>query len=498
MKLPQIRNAKWVPKTHHIGVIGVSNSGKTVLLTSLIDHLKQHDPEHPNHFPLSLKSLGGKVSIRYGGDLEEDLLDIDHLAAEDVEDEDTGQMFEHSEIGLDLALFPFGGNRDMMTRDGQWPDKTVSLSRFGCRIDLRREETVNAYSKRKVWLYDIPGERLADIEMVRCSSYEKWSDTILSNFGKNGAVQTRALTLVGQTKPKGLTEEQAIRGYKKLLVECYRECMETISPSVFRLDVKGDELNPEHDEEQILSERFSGLGSATQFMPLSKESRQNNPELAVLFATRFRQYRDKVARPLMKVLNACDSLILLVDVANILQGGPAAYKDNRQLIGGVLHFLNDRNTPTKRLIRGATWGKNLKNVAFVVPKTDLFAKSDIQSGRPRELLKAFVRTPLQQPHVGKINFQCFQCYAAQAAITKSEEDGTYTLTGYNLNASDGMKELGPFRRLPEQWPEHWNRGDYKFPDLRPLISGITLEPPKQNGLDQVFAFALEGPQQEIA
>jgi uncharacterized protein len=491
MELPRIRRGTWVPITHKIGIVGVSNSGKTVLLTSLIHHLKQHNRQR---FPLSLKSLGGEVDIRYAGDLEENLLPIDRIMEGKARDAGEDPAPDRPDIDMETVRFPYEMYRDAMTRDGDWPTKTVSFSRFGCRVDLQGATGKKPCSMRKIWLYDIPGERLADIQMARCRSYEEWSDRILTDFYSNGRVRDYVTGfLLALTTRKGLDAEQAILLYKTFLLRCYKECMETISPSVFRLDTKGGELHLGRSDTQILAERFSGLGPGREFAPLSKEARNSNPEVTARFAAHYREYRNKIVYPLLTVLGSCDGLVLLVDLVDILRGGIAAFVDNQQLLGRVFDFLNDRGLMT-RLFRAATWRRNLKNAAIAAPKIDLFSTGDVESDRPRLLLEHFMRDPRARTNTGGIHCECFQCCAAKAAITTSEDERTYQLQGYSEDAPEMMSTFERGRRLPEQWPSEWKPGEYRFPDVRPKLSPNPLYPPKQEFLDKVFAFALEGPQ----
>lgn len=124
-------------------MIGLFGAGKTVLITSLINHLKQHNKDR---FPL--KRRGRELSI--------------------VELRRRQPMFGRP--------FNYEHHRSRMVND-RWPDKTVQLEEYraiysrkgsGGRLDLS--------------LLDIPGERLGDITIADHNSFEGWSNATLNAF----------------------------------------------------------------------------------------------------------------------------------------------------------------------------------------------------------------------------------------------------------------------------------------------------------------------------
>ena len=84
-----------------VGVVGLYNAGKTVLLTSLINHLENHDPDR---FRLG----SGDTSVR---------------------------KFELLPPDPGWAAFNYSGFRDALVHHGRWPEKTRDRSQVACQFE---------------------------------------------------------------------------------------------------------------------------------------------------------------------------------------------------------------------------------------------------------------------------------------------------------------------------------------------------------------------------
>jgi len=498
MKLPQIRNGKWVPITHKIAVVGVSGSGKTVFLTSLIHHLKRPSP---SKFQLKLKSLDGAnkpVDVQYLEDLEQHNLPLDEIIRRDfaTDGPDTGNMgarVDGKGTGA-VSTFPYEMYRDAMARRRGWPSKTTDFSRFGCRVNFAVDKRCSA---RRIWLYDIPGERLADVEIARCKGYEDWSKGILETFISNEPFRKCATDFFRLMHRGSLNADDLLGAYKSMLWKGYRCYMDTISPSVFRLDTKGIPLDWNPPDEQYVLQRLSGL-EGKEFVPLTEECIRLNPELAKQFALNYHEYREEVVTPLLRVLGSCDALVLLVDIVSILNGGMVAFIAAQKLMDRLFDFLSDRGSLMGRLFRKTTFRTNLKNIAVVASKLDLISTGDVQEDGMISLLKELMVEPLQKPGIHRMNIRHFQCSAVEAAevMPDSQTLETYRLQGYTKSSPETMVPSEPIRRLPKVWDNDWEPGKYRIPNgysgylPRPPVNPIY--PSIQTDLDKVFAFVLEG------
>ena len=129
-----------------VGVVGLYNSGKTVLLTSLINHLQDNDPDR--------FGLGGHdTRLRKFTTLPQD-------------------------GGWDA--FNYAGCRDALVHGGRWPGKTRDRSQFVCQF----ERSDWRFSDCLLKLYDLPGERIADAAMLG-RDFAGWSRRNCTSSGSS-------------------------------------------------------------------------------------------------------------------------------------------------------------------------------------------------------------------------------------------------------------------------------------------------------------------------
>src|SRR5947209_10765059 len=125
-----------------VGIVGLGYSGKTVLLTSLINHLQDHDP----------------CRFRLGRDRKVDL-----------------RKFEELPVVGSWGRFDYKRHRDRLVQGHlKWVDKTKDCVQYVCQFE--RSDWHNHVIKIK--LFDLPGERVADAIMAGMD-YAKWSDRML-------------------------------------------------------------------------------------------------------------------------------------------------------------------------------------------------------------------------------------------------------------------------------------------------------------------------------
>ncbi|MBV9491384.1 MAG: YcjX family protein, partial [Verrucomicrobia bacterium] len=134
-----------------IGVLGFSESGKTVFLTSLLDHF-QHQ-SRSGSFPLF--NDGGKPF---------------QLTWERRIEATSVQGFN---------VFPFESNRQRLQRF-EWPVKTGA----GSEVRHRFVRSDWAWRKMDLDFFDLPGERVIDVLMCG-SDYSAWSRCILQTIQEN-------------------------------------------------------------------------------------------------------------------------------------------------------------------------------------------------------------------------------------------------------------------------------------------------------------------------
>ena len=145
----------------NLGVTGLRRTGKTVFLTSLINHLKFHDPAR---FILGRRAQPAEA-IHF-------------------------REFAHDSSvlrrGGNLPWFDYEGYRNQFVRGGRWPATTRDASQYACHFE-RTDWKISDLSLR---LFDLPGERVNDIPMISderdpLRAFAVWSDRICRRLEKD-------------------------------------------------------------------------------------------------------------------------------------------------------------------------------------------------------------------------------------------------------------------------------------------------------------------------
>jgi uncharacterized protein len=441
-----------------IAIIGTARSGKTVFLTSLINHLMEH-----NHIDFRI----GKNNIVTIRDMK--ILPVS------------------KKIG---GKFNYSAYRDALVHQGKWPEKTRDTSHVLC--NFKRSDW--KWNRSELHFFDLPGERIADAAIAQYENYAEWSDHVLENI--NGSTPYRELAgefLGALNNIDGCSVSELINSYKLALAHFYINFRTMITPSTFILDQNG-QTPKSRTKEEFLSEHnkcFSGLGPGKdnedqQFVPLPEKIREKKPELVQQFVTHYKLYRKQIAKPIFDHLKSCNRLIVLVDIPSLLNGGVAMYNDNRQILEDLFNILQ----PESWLMRLFSSHTKLNRVAFVATKSDIVHPADIDKNLLLNLLREMTdkfAVNLSEFDVERKFFTCSAIVSAQPA------DGEYQMRGLlrdNKNPELSEK-IFSVPKLPPRWPEDWKYGDFKFPSVWPRIPANKAIPPKHDGLDKIFDFITE-------
>jgi predicted YcjX-like family ATPase len=442
-----------------VGVVGLYNAGKTVFLTSLVNHLQDHDPDR---FPLG----GRDVTIR---------------------------KFAKRPPDPGWAEFNFAGNRDSLVHKGKWPAKTRDRFQYACQFE-RSDWT---FSDCLLKLYDLPGERIADAAMAG-RSFAEWSDHVLGVIRDDTSFRKCCTPFLELAEKPDAAEADLIATYKLSLANLILSFKPLVTPSTFLLDVDGKPAAPD-TAENIAAGRYTGLGPDAQFVPLPFALRGS--AFAAAFASRYDTYRDAVVMPFFRALKACHSLVVLVDVTMLLAGGVGMYDDTRQILRDLFHVLD----PGENVL--GTVGRHLAKVllphelrpgwitrvAFVAPKLDLVHPTD--RDRMLTLLRRMAGK-LAENRDG-LNAEFFNCSAVVSTKPLPGGESERALVGVPLRGPDGRKiPPGPEQRftpsgLPDDWPLAWGPGVYAFPEVYPQVPMRKDCPPEQINLDKVLDYVTD-------
>ena len=446
-----------------VGVVGLYSAGKTVLLTSLINHLQDHDQDR---FPL------GKPGT--------------HLRRFDAKDPDRG-----------WGAFNYSGHRDALVNYGRWPSKTTDRAQFVCQF----ERSDWKFSDCLLKLYDLPGERIADAGMLG-RDFTGWSERMLNLFVNDTTYRTCSAPFLDAVKKPGVTAPELLAAYRLALANLILHYKPLITPSTVLLDLKGQPARPAAPED-LASARHCGIDAATQFCPLPPELRTHGSELFESFSARYGQYVEQVVVPTIAAFRSCTSLIVLVDVTMLLAGGVGMYDDNRQIVRDLFDVLAPgENKVFGPLARGLSkvflphqWRPGwITRVAFCAPKMDLVHPLD----RDRMLL--LMRRMVERFATDRDGLRYEFFNVSSVVSTKALPAGPgepRALVGIPLRGADGRKipPAGEQRftasELPDDWPLEWPAGRYTFPEVYPKMPARKDYPPDQVNLDKLATFVIE-------
>ena len=346
-----------------VAITGLRNTGKTVFITSLINHLKDHDPEK---FDIDGKR---KASINW----------LDTVSAEDGNE------------------FPYDQYRLRMGTEKRWPRKTGECLQYKCRIQPEHFWC----SEILLELRDFPGERFNDAPMYGLN-YRKWSDFVLNWLERDDTYAKHSEDYRNLLDKAELSEEEILIEYKRTLAKLTMAYKPLISPSTFLLDLEGTEATNKPIEE-LVAERHVGVDAGQQFTPLSSRAAETNPAIAEAFQAHYQDYQQQVVNPLVKSLRQCDQLVFLVDIPAILMAGPGMLNDSREALDRLLRAVKDHGGAiVNTLVDLFTsplpleWKPGgIRQICFVAAKSDMVTEDD--QGNLKHLLEG---GSASQPGVG--------------------------------------------------------------------------------------------------
>ena len=450
-------------------VLGTSMSGKSTFLTSLLDAIMRSD-----------------------GTVEESL---------------TGRSVWHVERLPPFEQeggFPLQAYREDCLGNRIWPDKTVAASEFRLRFWRQSEGLrglLDPYVAEEHAFVDLPGERVADFSMAN-RGYAEWSDAILEEIRSKRPYQAFArdyLEMVDRAEGT-LSEPEVVLAYKTVLARFARRFLPLITPSTLLVDEHGrypkagDPAPYEMSVEEHLQRGICGLDASSEFAPLPASARAAHDALARRFEQRYDAYRRRIVDPFATAFYACDRLLILVDVAAILEGGPALYHSTRRSLRMAIDYL-DPGLPgsqrlaslVRRLLTGGRLGSaKVEEVALIATKADCVHRLD--RANLTALLEQLTRDLFEEAvHNGWLTPTYLACAAVEA--TESDEEYPY-LKGW-IARDPSLPDLLEYRRfpvskLPPAWPaeDAWDPTAYRFAQVWPPklnllgdrpFPGITME-----------------------
>jgi len=397
-----------------IGITGLSQSGKSTFITSLINQLLNYDKA----------SLAGFPPV-----LSERLLGVKLRPLDDAS----------------LPIFEYQANYQSMTGTSpQWPQSTKTNS--GCLLEIRLANTgksLNPLRAEQFSLFleirDYPGEWLLDLPL-RNMSYQRWCQQCLALYQAQPRRELlgdlfNELQLID---PLAAVDHEVLsdlnKRYTKFLHACkYQEhSLSLIQPGRFLLP-----------ESNMAPELLSFVPLLSGF---SEDHDKKIPENSYLDYCRkqYQAYVKQLVEPFYKrFFNRIDRQLVLVDVVNNLNAGPEYLADMRQAMTHIAESFTYGNQGRLRQL----FKPKIDKVIFAATKIDQVLSEDHDA--VRQLLGVIVQQAYKNAQYEGIQPVC----EATAAVRASREvvhQGEAGIAGKN-STGEGIGYIHP--TIPTRIPE---------------------------------------------
>ncbi len=421
-----------------IGITGLSRSGKSTFITSLISQLLNHEKAKLGAFSPWISKRIKAVKVHPLGDRS-------------------------------LSEFPYSDAIKSLTAvPPSWPDSTTDIS--GCLLEIKLQkkapwpweaDTKSVYLE----LRDYPGEWLLDLPLMDMS-FSEWCSQCAAQFTQ----EPRASLLGGllnelqQLDPLAPFNEVKLTALKQQYVEFLKRCKEQthalslIQPGRFLIPGK-------FSDEQAL--QFVPILSCNARTRAQLEGADANSYFKIL-EQRYNAYVDRVVSPFYKkFFRPIDRQVVLVDVINALNGGPEYIADMQHALSNICDsFSYGNSSPIIKL-----FSPNIEKVIFAASKIDQVVAKDHDN--VRQLLSSVVRKALEEAAYKGAEHKS----EAIAAIRSSDEAdlrGSFGLKGVDLEG-ESIGYIHPI--MPDHVPstDEWQPFvAWKIPMLRPP-SGVRCD-----------------------
>ena len=433
--------------TVRTGIVGTSQSGKTTFITAVVDAVNRMDR----------RLLGSTL-----GQFTHRVVRLPPLAGEG-------------------GAFPFKEYRDNLKLRA-WPHKSIRGGRYAFRHALQGHSFVTrAYAATTAVnheLVDIPGERLADFAMGG-RTYDAWSDALLAILSADGPARPMAADYFAALDRSPLDAAAVVTAYKRVLARYTRAGLPMVTPSTFLVSPTGayptgdEPLAALMDEDRLVARGVTGTDAAHEFAPLTAAARAANPPLAATFAAAFEAYRSTVCDGLWADFARCDNLLVLVDAAAVLEGGPMVYDATRHAVEQALSYLDPGHTPGTLALDALVKLVTLRhlNVAKVGRLGVVATKADAVHSENRarllhltEQMTSDLTTAVAMRR--KLKVSTFYC----AAVNATTDGATYpNVRGWVRPDDAAAAEYRELRssEVPTHWPPESAWPAYRFAACEP-------------------------------
>ena len=397
-------------KTVKIAITGLSRSGKTVFITSLIDQLL-----HQNKI-----SLLNKKYKTFKIDLKPPKSEI--------------KRFDYYSFSKDIKL------------NAIWPDGTDEITSTILEFESKSSFPLMGNSKFRLELIDYPGEWILDIALLE-TSYEQWSeDTISWMKNLNEPLANEYLKDIEKLDDNSKVEE-----FESALHMKYTQMLKTFKKNHYSNLTPGRFIMPSDlkDDPMLL------------FAPIHRSKSQLHKQ----FKLRYKNYIKNIVKEIqLKHFKGFDRQIVLIDTVEALQNGSQCYEDMKLGLRNMLSLYDHKN---KNFI-SQFFSSSIKNVIFIATKADLVASS--QHNNYLSLLNEMIEEIQKSLDINHVQTNTYVIASVKCTQTvKSKHNGKVLSCIRGIDAkTKNTVEIYP-GEMPSSFPfpNEWDISNYAFEEFLP-------------------------------
>jgi predicted YcjX-like family ATPase len=444
---------------HHVNlaVTGLSGSGKTAFITSLVNQLiEANEAAHLPFFSVVRESrlIGVKRDVQ---------------------------------PNLTFSRFAYEDAMAKLTQTSpEWPSSTKGISQVRLKIKYKKSRGLSKYLTEDATLTlditDYPGEWLLDLPLLDMD-YAQWSrhcegelnDPNRNELGKAFFAALADLDL--NAKGDELALQNIAELYTQYLVDCQTHGYQLLQPGRF-----------------ILPAELAGA-PVLHFFPVTsvqldqQEVDLNNPTKnsnADLLRQRFKHYKTQVVQPFYKEhFKRFDRQVVLVDCLSALNRGFHSYQDLQKALDWLMgSFQYGSSNILNRLFQ-----PKIDKLVFAASKADHITPD--QQTNLVKLLVSMLHSARKQ-----IQFECVITESTAISANRASKSGLGQLNGESIPVLQGRNEQGSAITLfpgevPQSCPgpEFWKQQQFEFPKLSPPILNTEHVLPHIR-MDQILDFLL--------
>lgn len=463
-------------RTIRVAVIGGRKSGKTVFLTALANHLRDH---RRNEFPVNGLALHWNPMAVTGARIH------------------------------DLPMFDYNGARGSLAK-GLWPKKTTDTTILA--MELLVEDIARRCRERvRLEVLDLPGERIADFAMMG-RSYREWCECREQMLAGPNGTSPAYQNYLNAVVRMGAGDETALKElYKDFLANEYAHYAPDVTPSTLRLDIDGTSRDGNADEfRAAIGKAPVGFtderGNVCEFIPLPMscfDKASSFRPLVKKYGDSYDRYARRVVRPMERWLRGAQKLFYLVDVLTLLQAGANAWDAEKQNVNAAVGVLcpHADNVFARmwRWTKGIFWKTQINTVCVVATKADLVATNSDRT-RLKGLVDELVGNTMPFLSQGVKTMTLSSAAVCSTEEVEGEGTGERGLRGMIKDNGEGKPELRCWIPSPvpsntpasaKEWEERFMVGDFNYQFAFPAFGTAESCPPPHLGLNvlagEIFA-----------